>query len=271
MSNKILAVDDDPAVRKMLTLLLEAVAEVITAASGEEGLRLIAQDRPRLLLLDMTLPGMGGFEVLKAARAAAPAMVVIVITGRNDVELAKRALESGASEYVTKPFDLARLKEKVKRVMEIVTSDERNSHGMPWRVEAAECAPKSAAVTAAPAASQPQFINRVELKAMLDDDEQFRLWNIVAREEEFAPVNIVGSSRISIDAIAAALRGNRAPLKSETIVVYGGESGCPSARKAAEQLRSRGYANVYVYEGGLKDWSENGLPLVGIAHPTESK
>src|ERR1035437_5031562 len=125
MGNKIFVVDDDAAARRMLFLLLETTAEILEAASGEAALRLVAAERPRLMLLDMTMPGMSGLDVLKAVRVSAPAMTVIMLTGTVDVELAQRALELGAAEYVTKPFDLPRLKEKVKRIMTIVKSDDR--------------------------------------------------------------------------------------------------------------------------------------------------
>ena len=151
MSHKILVVDDDPAVRKMLTLLLETTAEILLASTGEEALLIIVAERPRLMMLDMVMPGMGGFETLKAARALAPAMTVIMLTGKNDLELAMRALESGAAEYVTKPFDLNRLKDKVKRCMEIVSVDDRNSHGLPWRIVPPEGPVASRAAKIAPA------------------------------------------------------------------------------------------------------------------------
>jgi two-component system, NtrC family, response regulator AtoC len=135
---KILVVDDDPAVRKMLSLLLEAIAEVLTASTGEDGLRLVAAQRPRLMLLDLVMPGIGGLEVLKAARALAPAMTVLMLTGETDMALAKQALGLGAAEYVTKPFDMARLKEKIERSLETQSTDDRNNHGLPWRVAPAE-------------------------------------------------------------------------------------------------------------------------------------
>jgi DNA-binding NtrC family response regulator len=159
MSNKILVVDDDAAARRMLFLLLETTAEILQAASGEEALRLVAEERPRLMLLDMTMPGMSGLDVLKAVRASAPATTVIMLTGAVDVELAQRSLELGAAEYVTKPFDLPRLKEKVKRIMAIVKGDDRNSHGLPWRIGS----PESPAVPAAgPIAPTIEAVSRWE-------------------------------------------------------------------------------------------------------------
>lgn len=133
MSNKILVVDDDPAARKILSLLLKTAGEVAEASTGEEALRLIATQRPRLMLLDMTMPGMSGLDVLEASKSSSAMMTVIVITGRNDIELAKRALALGAVEYVTKPFDLALLKDKVERCLSTLPSDERKGEGLPWR------------------------------------------------------------------------------------------------------------------------------------------
>jgi DNA-binding NtrC family response regulator len=150
MSRKILVVDDDPAVRRMLTLLLDSVAPVLSTPTGEEGLKILAAERPSLMLLDMTMPGMGGLEVLKAARAAVPSLTVIMLTGAVDVELAKQSLALGAVEYVTKPFDLPRLKDKVKRSMETASKDDRNSHGLPWRLAEPEIPAAPAPAKAGP-------------------------------------------------------------------------------------------------------------------------
>jgi DNA-binding response OmpR family regulator len=143
MSNKILVVDDDPAVRRMLTLLLQTTAEVLTASSGDEALRIIEADRPRLMLLDMTMPGMSGLDVLRAPQTSAAKMTIIVLTGRNDIELAKRALELGAEEFITKPFDLAHLKEKVKSCVEAVPSDGRKKDGPPWHTVGSDGPPQT--------------------------------------------------------------------------------------------------------------------------------
>lgn len=133
MRDKILVVDDDPAARRILALLLQATGEVLEASSGAEALRIIEAERPRLMLLDMTMPGMSGLEVLEAPQTSASKMTIIMLTGQNDIELAKQALELGAAEYVTKPFDLARLKEKVDRCLAPVGKDERKDGGPPWR------------------------------------------------------------------------------------------------------------------------------------------
>lgn len=141
---KILVVDDDPAVRKMLSLLFEASCEVLLASTGEEGLRLVAAQRPRLMLLDVVMPGIGGLEVLKAARAILPALTVIMLTGQTDMDLARKALDLGAVEFVTKPFEMASLKDKIGRSLETLPAGGRDDHGLPWRVVEPE-APAAAA------------------------------------------------------------------------------------------------------------------------------
>lgn len=134
MSDKILVVDDDPAARRILTLLLQTAGEVLEASTGDEALRIIAAERPRLMLLDMTMPGMSGLEVLKAVRTSAVGMTIIVVTGQNDIELAKQALELGAAEYITKPFELPHLKDKVMRCMQAAPKDIRKDERPPWHV-----------------------------------------------------------------------------------------------------------------------------------------
>ena len=117
----------------MLALLLQATGEVIEASSGGEALRMIESERPRLMLLDMVMPGMSGLEVLKASQPSVAMMTIIVLTSQDDIELAKRALELGAVEYITKPFDLADLKAKVERCVEVLSEDKRKDDGVPWR------------------------------------------------------------------------------------------------------------------------------------------
>lgn len=135
MSNRLLVVDDDPEVRKTLVLLFGTSCEVLEASTGEEALRIIEVERPRLMLLDMTMPGMSGLEVLQALRDTAEAMTIIMLTSKSDVELAKRALDLGAVEYMTKPFDWSHLKEKVTRSMGLASGlgSEKEGRWLPWR------------------------------------------------------------------------------------------------------------------------------------------
>lgn len=132
-NNKILVVDDDPAARRILVRLLKTIGTVLEASTGAEALRLIEASRPRIMLLDIIMPAMSGLQVLEACRGASAPMTIIMLTGQNDIELAKRALELGAAEYITKPFDLARLTEKVRRCLEFSPQEAKKDLGLPWR------------------------------------------------------------------------------------------------------------------------------------------
>ena len=113
-------------------------------------------------------------------------------------------------------------------------------------------------------AQKYQPIDRAGLKAKIDKKDSFQLWNVLTKEFYKPEANIAGSQWIPVDSITEKLAGEKAAAKSETIVVYCGGPQCASSKQAAEKLASFGYANVLAYEGGLKDWSEAGLPLVKL-------
>ena len=102
---RILVIDDDPAVTSLLKrgLSYEGFA-VDTAKSGVEGLT-IARERPSdLVILDVMMPGLGGFEVLQRLRAADEHLPVLMLTARDAPADQVQGLESGADDYVIKPF-----------------------------------------------------------------------------------------------------------------------------------------------------------------------
>ena len=107
LSGRILLVDDQSAnLRVVGTLLARQGYEVITAANGDEALQRYAEILPDLILLDMMMPGMDGFDVLAALRAheiplRAP---VVFVTAAQDRDLLLRAFDAGVVDYVTKPF-----------------------------------------------------------------------------------------------------------------------------------------------------------------------
>ena len=100
---RILLVEDDPAVRELVAQLLAAQGyDVATAASGDEALELALTVDPALVLLDLMLPGIDGYTVLRELRARSE-VPVIVLSGRQREQDRVRALELGADAYLTKP------------------------------------------------------------------------------------------------------------------------------------------------------------------------
>lgn len=116
--SRILVVDDDPMVTSVVKrgLALEGYAVEI-AATGMQGLA-IARDRtPDLVILDLMLPGLDGFEVLGRLRAADATMPVLMLTARDGPADQVKGLESGADDYVVKPFTFAVLAARVKALL----------------------------------------------------------------------------------------------------------------------------------------------------------
>jgi len=115
----VLVIDDDADVRLLLTAeLVKQGFEVESAADGESGLALALERHPGLILLDMRLPRMDGFAVLRALKEdeATASIPVIAVTGSSDLKSSARArvLTLGAADFVTKPFDISMLLEEVK-------------------------------------------------------------------------------------------------------------------------------------------------------------
>ena len=117
MPAKILIVDDGADFRTLLAIALAPLAEIVEAADGPEALRKIASDKPKLMLLDVSMPEMGGLAVLKKARALDPKLVVVMLTGESDLSVAKKAVELGARAFITKPFDVDAVLGELRRLL----------------------------------------------------------------------------------------------------------------------------------------------------------
>lgn len=112
--SRVLIVDDDPAVVEVLKdFFTEAGYTTDTALTGRDALTLIQQTRPEVVLLDIRMPDIDGVEVLGRIRAAHPEIPVIMITGNDDLALARNTLKMGAFDYVAKPFDFGYLAQAV--------------------------------------------------------------------------------------------------------------------------------------------------------------
>lgn len=118
---RILVVDDTPAnVRLLEAVLRPRGYEMLTAGSGLEALEAVTRDRPDLVLLDIRMPGMDGYEVCRRLRAtpAGAALPVVMITASGNEEKL-RALEAGADDFIAKPFDHAELLARVRSLVRV--------------------------------------------------------------------------------------------------------------------------------------------------------
>ena len=107
---RVLVTDDEIEMRKMLAEHCRGRGyEVLEAADGEEALARVPQYRPHIVLLDLLMAGMGGMEALRRIRAIAPDTRVVIVTAVEQLESARRALELGAADYLTKPFSFREL------------------------------------------------------------------------------------------------------------------------------------------------------------------
>ncbi len=118
---KILIVDDELVSRKTLQKLLENVGECRAAESGEEALKMISDDIPALILLDIIMPGIDGYEVCSSLKAdpATREIPVIFLSANANIEDITRGFELGAVDYITKPFHKAEVKARVRTHLSI--------------------------------------------------------------------------------------------------------------------------------------------------------
>jgi len=104
MSERILLIDDDESIRKVIGYMLEEKYAVITAASAAEGLASFQSQRPNLALTDIKMPKKNGIELLGEFKAIDPSVPVIILTAFGTVETAVEAMKRGAADYLTKPI-----------------------------------------------------------------------------------------------------------------------------------------------------------------------
>ncbi|OFZ19290.1 MAG: hypothetical protein A2X94_05830 [Bdellovibrionales bacterium GWB1_55_8] len=117
MKARIIVVDDEETIRKLLKSRLERDGyEVITATGAEEARAAFSGDRDAAVIVtDLRMPGEDGFAVAQWARQHHPDTCIVVITGHGEKEAAIRAIRSGASDYLEKPFDMDEISHAVKR------------------------------------------------------------------------------------------------------------------------------------------------------------
>ena len=117
--NKILIIDDDDQLRRSFKkLLVEEGYDVRSSASGETGIDEVKRDLPDVVLLDMRLPGMNGFETFQVIHEIEPKLPVIIMTAYGTTETAIEATKIGAFDYILKPFNIPDMLKIIVQAME---------------------------------------------------------------------------------------------------------------------------------------------------------
>ncbi|MBP7341677.1 MAG: sigma-54-dependent Fis family transcriptional regulator [Syntrophaceae bacterium] len=127
MNETILVVDDEIAICQSLKAILEDEGyQVLTASSGEEAIKIVAEEMPQLVLLDIWLPGIDGLETLKAIHAAHPNVLIIMMSGHGTIETAVKATKLGAFDFIEKPLSLDKVIILVGNALNVVRLEEEN-------------------------------------------------------------------------------------------------------------------------------------------------
>ena len=115
---RVLVVDDEPSIRELVQVALKFHGcAVATAATGNDALRLADSDRPDLIVLDVMLPDIDGFEVVRRLRARDNEVPVIFLTARDTTSDTVTGLALGGDDYITKPFSVEALVARVRAVL----------------------------------------------------------------------------------------------------------------------------------------------------------
>jgi two-component system, OmpR family, KDP operon response regulator KdpE len=115
---RVLVIDDEPPIRKLLRVGLTAHGyQIIEASSGKMALELLGGEPPDLVVLDLGLPDMQGHDLLRAMRARNDRVPIVVLSSRDDEAGKVQALDSGADDYVTKPFGMDELLARMRAAL----------------------------------------------------------------------------------------------------------------------------------------------------------
>ncbi|MCX7983243.1 MAG: sigma-54 dependent transcriptional regulator [Syntrophales bacterium] len=127
MRRTILIVDDEESILKSLgAILADEGYEVFTAESGEQALKIIDEELPSLVLLDIWLPGIDGLEVLKRIKTEYPQIMVIMMSGHGTIETAVKATKLGAFDFIEKPLSLEKVILLVSHALDMARLEEEN-------------------------------------------------------------------------------------------------------------------------------------------------
>ena len=114
----LLAVDDEVGVRESLKMVFSKEYRLLEAASVDAAILQVQEERPQVVLLDILMPKTDGIEILRQIKTIHPCCEVIMLTGVNSQQLAAKAMDFGAFDFIGKPFDVVELRQKVKKALE---------------------------------------------------------------------------------------------------------------------------------------------------------
>jgi len=127
MNDTILVVDDEVCICQSLKAILSDEGyQVLVAGSGEEAIKVVEEEMPQLVLLDIWLPGIDGLETLKAIKAAHPNVLVIMMSGHGTIETAVKATKLGAFDFIEKPLSLDKVIIIINNALNVVRLEEEN-------------------------------------------------------------------------------------------------------------------------------------------------
>ena len=127
---RILIIEDEAVIRKAIRMACEKEGyEVVEAENGTEGLRLSESSKPDLILLDLMLPDISGFDVCREVRKSGSAVPIIILSAKTEEIDIVVGLEIGADDYITKPFRARELLARIAAHLRRVRQDEHGSDG----------------------------------------------------------------------------------------------------------------------------------------------
>jgi two-component system OmpR family response regulator/two-component system alkaline phosphatase synthesis response regulator PhoP len=130
---RILIIEDQAVIRKAIRMACEKDGyEVVEAANGSEGLRLVAQAEPDLILLDVVLPDTSGLDVCREVRKSGSGVPIIILSAKTDESDMVAGLEIGADDYITKPF---RARELLARIAAHLRRGPQDANGTDGRLD----------------------------------------------------------------------------------------------------------------------------------------
>jgi len=132
---KILLCDDEDSLCRSLGRILRAAGHEVVAMDGARGYARLKEERFDLILTDIRMPEVNGFEILAAARMHAPGTPVIAMSGSAEIPDAVRAMHAGARDFLIKPFEVRTLEEAVAAVLKPVPPNEPETDALAWRDE----------------------------------------------------------------------------------------------------------------------------------------